>query len=202
MDSIADGLPAEFGFPVVAHPRVDGTVWLFPFESCRSASPRTTPAGCGAPSTAGRPGRRGDGTGLPDRFFTGVMRDAMCVDDGDPAGVYFGSRDGSVFGSPDEGDDVGADRRPPPRRALRQGSDAIPTGLPTRRPLGHRGVAIRVARERPRTWIASISSQKDASSDVAASTSAQLATTRAGTCFACPVSREASLTGSPMTVYS
>ena len=31
--SIADGLPAEFGFPVVTHPRVDGTLWLFPLES-------------------------------------------------------------------------------------------------------------------------------------------------------------------------
>jgi hypothetical protein len=31
------------------------------------------------------------------------MRDAMCVDDADPAGVYIGSRDGSVYASPDEG---------------------------------------------------------------------------------------------------
>ena len=45
------------------------------------------------------------GDGLPDRgFFAGVMRDAMCVDDADPAGVYFGSRDGSVYASPDEGE--------------------------------------------------------------------------------------------------
>jgi len=32
------------------------------------------------------------------------MRDAMCADDGDPAGVYIGSRDGSVYASPDEGE--------------------------------------------------------------------------------------------------
>jgi hypothetical protein len=31
------------------------------------------------------------------------MRDAMCVDDADPVGVYLGSRDGSVYASPDEG---------------------------------------------------------------------------------------------------
>ena len=43
-------------------------------------------------------------SGLPDTFFTGVMRDAMCVDDDDAPGVYFGSRDGTVFGSDDEGD--------------------------------------------------------------------------------------------------
>ena len=43
------------------------------------------------------------GAGLPDEFWTGVMRDAMCADDADPAGVYVGSRDGSVYASPDEG---------------------------------------------------------------------------------------------------
>ncbi len=44
------------------------------------------------------------GKGPPDRgFFAGVMRDAMCVDDGEPAGVYLGSRDGSVYASADEG---------------------------------------------------------------------------------------------------
>ena len=37
--SIADGLPAEFGFPVVSHPRVDGTIWLFPLESSYARFP-------------------------------------------------------------------------------------------------------------------------------------------------------------------
>ena len=35
------------------------------------------------------------------------MRDAMCVDDADPVGVYFGSRDGTVFASADEGEHWG-----------------------------------------------------------------------------------------------
>ena len=54
--------------------------------------------------------RRGEtweplGKGLPDSgFYAGVLRDAMCVDQGDPAGVYFGSRDGTVYASDDEGD--------------------------------------------------------------------------------------------------
>jgi hypothetical protein len=43
--------------------------------------------------------------GLPSEpFFPTVLRDAMCVDDADPAGVYFGSRSGEVFASADEGD--------------------------------------------------------------------------------------------------
>jgi hypothetical protein len=32
------------------------------------------------------------------------MRDAMCTDDHDPAGVYFGARNGAVWASADEGD--------------------------------------------------------------------------------------------------
>jgi hypothetical protein len=32
------------------------------------------------------------------------MRDAMCTDAADPAGVYFGSRSGEVYASADEGD--------------------------------------------------------------------------------------------------
>jgi hypothetical protein len=33
-----------------------------------------------------------------------VLRDALCTDDADPAGVYFGNRNGEVYASADEGD--------------------------------------------------------------------------------------------------
>ena len=39
------------------------------------------------------------------------MRDAMCADGHDPAGLYFGARNGSVWGSADAGDDLAAGRR-------------------------------------------------------------------------------------------
>jgi photosystem II stability/assembly factor-like uncharacterized protein len=102
--SIAEGLPCDFGFPVVAHPHRHGTIYLFPLESSDGRFP---------PTGACRVFRSHDSgdsweeltKGLPENgFFAGVMRDAMCVDDGDPAGVYFGSRDGSVFASNDEGE--------------------------------------------------------------------------------------------------
>ena len=101
--SIADGLPSDFGFPVVAHPRTSGTVWVFPLEGADGRFP------IDGKCTVWRSRDAGDTweelrTGLPDSFFTGVMRDAMCTDGGDPAGVYFGSRDGTVYGSVDEGD--------------------------------------------------------------------------------------------------
>ncbi len=102
--SIADGLPSEFGFPVVAHPHRPGTVYLFPLQGADGRFPpeglcrvwRSADAGATWEELA---------KGLPDGpFYTGVMRDAMCVDRSDPAGVYFGSRDGSVFASNDDGD--------------------------------------------------------------------------------------------------
>ena len=38
--------------------------------------------------------------GAPSR----ILRDALCTDDADPAGVYFGNRNGEVFASADDGD--------------------------------------------------------------------------------------------------
>jgi hypothetical protein len=42
-------------------------------------------------------------SGLPDRFFAAVLRDAMTADNADQPGLYFGSRDGLVFVSTDDG---------------------------------------------------------------------------------------------------
>lgn len=44
------------------------------------------------------------GDGLPSPAWTLVLRDATCVDSADPTGVYIGTRDGSLFGSANEGD--------------------------------------------------------------------------------------------------
>ncbi|MEV0456829.1 WD40/YVTN/BNR-like repeat-containing protein [Catellatospora methionotrophica] len=102
--SIADGLPSDFGFAMVAHPRRGGTAWNFPITADALRFPvenrcrvfRTTDAGKTWTPQA---------YGLPTApFYPSVLRDAMCADDGDPVGVYFGSRTGEVFASPDEGD--------------------------------------------------------------------------------------------------
>ena len=102
--SIADGLPSDFGFPMVAHPRRGGTVWTFPLVADGERFPpdhrcrvfRSTDAG----------GKLGAAVGGAARgpFYPAVLRDAMCADDADPAGVYFGTRSGEVFASRDEGD--------------------------------------------------------------------------------------------------
>ncbi|MFB9183964.1 WD40/YVTN/BNR-like repeat-containing protein [Dactylosporangium sucinum] len=102
--SIAEGLPADFGFPIVVHPHRPGVVYTFPLtadgmrfpaeERCRVY--RSADAGATWEPLA---------DGLPDGpFYPAVLRDAMCTDDADPAGVYFGTRSGEVFASADEGD--------------------------------------------------------------------------------------------------
>lgn len=101
--SIADGLPSDFGFPVVAHPRRPGTAWLFPLVADADRRPatgrlevyRTDDAGAAWTSLH---------KGLPGEPHAGVvLRDAMCADDGDPASVYFGTRTGEVYAGADEG---------------------------------------------------------------------------------------------------
>jgi photosystem II stability/assembly factor-like uncharacterized protein len=42
--------------------------------------------------------------GLPQAEYNAVLRDAACVDSAEPAGVYFGTRGGSVYASNDEGE--------------------------------------------------------------------------------------------------
>jgi hypothetical protein len=100
---IANGVPSDFGFPIAAHPRDPDTAYILPMESdqyrCAPEGKlrvyRTRNAG-GAwePLTKGLPQQ--------DALET-VLRDALTTDTLDPAGVYFGTRSGDVYGSNDEG---------------------------------------------------------------------------------------------------
>jgi hypothetical protein len=101
--SIADELPSDFGFPMVIHPRRPEVIYNFPLQADGMRFP---PDGKCRVYRSEDAGKSWDalGAGLPDEFWTGVMRDAMCADDADPAGVYFGSRTGEVYASRDEGD--------------------------------------------------------------------------------------------------
>ena len=100
--SIADGLPSDFGFVMLASPTTPGTAWVVPIEANIARLPvdgrlrtyRTTDAGENWTE---------QGNGLPDAQFNTVLRDAACVDNLTPTGLYLGSRDGSVWASPDGG---------------------------------------------------------------------------------------------------
>ena len=103
--SIENGLPSSFGFPVAAHPRDADTLFFFPLNG--DTKGRYPPDA----STAVWRSRDGgahwtDGrAGLPQSgAYFGVMRQALATDALDPAGVYFGTSNGSVYASRDEGE--------------------------------------------------------------------------------------------------
>jgi hypothetical protein len=103
-NSIAGGLPVEFGFPVAVHPHRPDTVYLFPLEADGRRMP---PDGACRVYRSDDAGQTWDplSKGLPERgFWVAVLRDAFCTDGADPAGVYFGTRGGEVYASADAGE--------------------------------------------------------------------------------------------------
>jgi hypothetical protein len=107
--SIADGLPADFGFPMLAHPGRPGVAWVVPLVADAHRLPpdgrlrlhRTEDAGGSWQEV---------GTGLPEPSWSVVLRDAACVLAPDPAVpdgpalLAVGTRDGCVYASTDSGD--------------------------------------------------------------------------------------------------
>jgi photosystem II stability/assembly factor-like uncharacterized protein len=100
--SIADGLPADFGFPIVVHPTRPDTVFVFPLVADGARIPPDGRAQVWRSDDAGS-SWAACADGLPEHFYAAVMRDAMTVDQADVPGVYVGARDGSVFASLDDG---------------------------------------------------------------------------------------------------
>jgi hypothetical protein len=106
---IGDNTPKEIGdigFPVVLHPQRPDSAWVFPMDGS-TVWPRTSPQGKPAvyvTADGGASWRRQDG-GLPDKnaYFT-VKRQAMTADRNDPLGLYFGTSQGEVWASADEGE--------------------------------------------------------------------------------------------------
>ena len=101
--SIGDGLPSDFGFSIVVHPHDPDTVYVFPNGAGESRFPPEGRARVWRSRDAGGSWEE-LGSGLPDAFYSSVVRDAMCADDADPAGIYVGTRCGNVFASTDDGD--------------------------------------------------------------------------------------------------
>jgi hypothetical protein len=101
---ISEGLPTRFGFGLAVPAAEEQTLFTVPIES---AEHRYVPDG------KLRVGRSRDGgknwellaNGLPqDHAHVLILREAMTSDDRDPAGVFFGTSTGSVFGTRDAGD--------------------------------------------------------------------------------------------------
>jgi BNR/Asp-box repeat len=103
-EDIANGVPSDFGFGMVAHPHDPDTFYIVPLESdmfrcvpeAKMRVYRTRNAGDSwEPMSAGLP---------QENAYETVLRDSLTADDLDPAGIYFGTRSGRVYGSNDDGD--------------------------------------------------------------------------------------------------
>jgi hypothetical protein len=100
---IARGVPSDFGFGMAIHPKDPDTVYIVPLESDGF---RCTPEGKLRVYRTRNAGRSWEPLtrGLPqENAFETVLRDGLCTDSLDPAGVYFGTRSGKVYGSRDHG---------------------------------------------------------------------------------------------------
>src|SRR3984957_17155799 len=100
---IANGVPSDFGFAVLMHPRNPDCVYIVPVESDEFR--------CACDGRLRVYRTRNNGASweplmrvLPQkRAYETVLRDAMTADSFDPAGIFFGTRSGQLFGSRDEG---------------------------------------------------------------------------------------------------
>ena len=103
-DLSANGLPSDFGFPLVAHPRDPQTFWIIPLNGADRG--RFVPD---ASAAVWKTEDRGDtwqrhADGLPQHdAYTTVLREAMARDTLDPVGVAFGTKSGQLWHSRDEG---------------------------------------------------------------------------------------------------
>ena len=89
---------------MVVHPHDPDTVFTFPISDAGARWPVDGKARVWRSQDAGATWEPlGEGS-LPDDYFVAVMRDAMCTDGHDPAGLYFGGRNGAVWASADEGE--------------------------------------------------------------------------------------------------
>jgi len=100
---IAHGVPSDFGYTIVAHPHDPGCVYIVPIESDEF---RCTPEGRLRVYRTRNAGESWEALtrGLPQkRAYETVLRDSMAVDSLEPAGIYFGTRSGQIYASPDDG---------------------------------------------------------------------------------------------------
>ncbi len=101
---VANGVPSDFGFAMQMHPHDPDTVYIVPLQSdefrvvpeAKLRVYRTQDAGKSWEPLA---------QGLPQtNAYESVLRDGMAAATHDPAGIYFGTRSGKLFGSANGGE--------------------------------------------------------------------------------------------------
>ena len=101
---IANGVPSDFGFAMEVDPHDAQSAYIIPLESDEF---RCTPEGKLRVYRTKNAGESWEAlsNGLPqENALETVLRDGLSADKLQPAGIYFGTRNGKLFGSKDAGE--------------------------------------------------------------------------------------------------
>jgi hypothetical protein len=102
--SIAEGLPSDFGFPIVAHPHQPDTAYVMPLVAPTRTCPDGAPAVWRTEDGGGSWKRLAHGLPKQESFFT-VQRDAMDIDELASPALYFGTTTGQLWMGRDGGEE-------------------------------------------------------------------------------------------------
>jgi hypothetical protein len=102
--SISDGLPSDFGFPILVHPQDPDTIYVMPLEPLTRACPGGAPAVWRSGDGGGSWKRLARGLPKRESFFT-VQRDAMDIDELKSPALYFGTTTGQLWIGRDGGEE-------------------------------------------------------------------------------------------------
>ena len=102
--SISEGLPSDFGFPIVVHPHDPDTVYVVPLEPMTRTCPGGAPAVWRSENGGDSWKKLSRGFPKKESFFT-VLRDAMDIDDRKSPALYMGTTTGQLWIGRDGGDD-------------------------------------------------------------------------------------------------
>ncbi len=101
--SIAEGLPSDFGFPILVHPQNPDVVYVMPLDPTTRVCPHGSPAVYRS-QNAGKTWRKlAKGFPKKDTYFT-VLRDAMTIDETKSPAIYFGTTTGQLWIGRDGGE--------------------------------------------------------------------------------------------------
>jgi photosystem II stability/assembly factor-like uncharacterized protein len=148
---VANGVPSDFGFAMVVHPHEPETVYIVPLESDQF---RCVPEAKLRVYRSRNGGRAWEALtrGLPqNQAFETVLRDGMSADSLEPAGIYFGTRSGKLYGSANAGGSWSLIAGGLPPITCVKAAVVGPPPAPRRKPLrGRAGGAKRRTRAHPR----------------------------------------------------
>jgi photosystem II stability/assembly factor-like uncharacterized protein len=101
--SISKGLPSDFGFPIVVHPRDPDTVYVLPLEPATRTCPGSAPAVWRSENGGDSWQKLAQGLPKKESYFT-VLRDALDIDELSSPALYFGTTTGQLWIGRDGGE--------------------------------------------------------------------------------------------------